>query len=234
MEMAVQPEVPGIGGIRLRPWRDDDREAVLQAYRDPDIIRWITQVPEPDDSFVRTWLRNRQESRANGSLIGWAVTADGTASAADPSAATTEVLLGSVGLKRFDYARRKPPPVHADVTYWIVPAFRGHGLATIVASFAARWAWSAHRLHRVELHPRGRQYRIVPGRREGRVRAGGNPPPVVLDARRLDRRAPPRVHRARELTARPQASPAQTTQAGTSLSPSGTAQAGETRMASSG
>jgi hypothetical protein len=62
-------EVPGIGAVRLRSWRDDDREAVLQAYRDPDIIRWVTQVPEPDDSFVRGWLRNRQESFASGSLI---------------------------------------------------------------------------------------------------------------------------------------------------------------------
>jgi RimJ/RimL family protein N-acetyltransferase len=155
---AVRPEVlslgevPGLGDVQLRPWRDDDHDAVLRAYLDPDIIRWITQVPKPDDSYVRTWLRQRQDGWARGSLISWAVTAGRDGSAGGPSAANAEALLGSVALKRFDYARQKPPPVHADVSYWIVPDFRGHGLATRVASFAARWAWSSHRLHRVELH----------------------------------------------------------------------------------
>ena len=62
------------------------------------------------------------------------------------------MLLGSVALKRLNYARHQQPRVHADVSYWIAPASRGRGLATRVASFAARWAWSALRLHRVELH----------------------------------------------------------------------------------
>jgi hypothetical protein len=38
-------EVPGLGEVRLRPWRDDDHAAVLRAYHDPDIIRRTTQVP---------------------------------------------------------------------------------------------------------------------------------------------------------------------------------------------
>jgi [ribosomal protein S5]-alanine N-acetyltransferase len=152
MELAVRPEVlglgevPGLGAVRLRPWRDDDLEPVLRAYQDPDIIRWITQVSHPDHSYVRTWLRERQAGWAKGNLIGWAIVADGNGSAPGGQA-----LLGSVALRRFDHARRKPPPFHADVTYWIVPGFRGYGLATRAAAAAARWAWSAHRVHRVQL-----------------------------------------------------------------------------------
>jgi len=131
-------EVPGLGEVQLRPWRDDDHDAVLEAYRDPEIIRWMTHVPEPDTGYVRAWLTGRQAGWSRGSLASWAVTA--------------ETLLGSVAVKRLDLARRQQPRVHPDVSYWIVPAARGYDLAPRLASWAARWAWSAHRLHRVELH----------------------------------------------------------------------------------
>jgi ribosomal-protein-alanine N-acetyltransferase len=153
-EISLGP-IGSLGAVRLRPWRDDDLPAVLGAFSDPDLIRWTTHEAHPDEGLVRAWLLSRRDGWNSGEMATWAaVTAP--AAIATPAAASSRdgggPLLGSVGLKRLRWARLAAAPVHTDVMYWVLPAARGSGLASALASSATTWAHGVLGLHRVELH----------------------------------------------------------------------------------
>src|SRR4051812_15320607 len=52
------PDPPLSDGIvELRPWREDDVDAIVRACRDDDIARWLDQVPQPyTRADARDWV----------------------------------------------------------------------------------------------------------------------------------------------------------------------------------
>src|SRR3990170_4977867 len=67
----VQPPHPPLhdGDVTLRPFHEDDAEAVARACRDPEIRRWIPTIPEPytiDDAvtFIERVERDWGEGHA--------------------------------------------------------------------------------------------------------------------------------------------------------------------------
>ena len=121
-------------GLRIRPWRPADADAVYRACQDPIMHRW-TNVPRPylpdhAESFVTAFTEN---SWATGSAAPFGV-----------FDATTAEMLGSTGLIMINWAR-----VEAEIGYWSAPWARGRGHATAAARAVARWALDALELTRL-------------------------------------------------------------------------------------
>jgi RimJ/RimL family protein N-acetyltransferase len=129
----VEPVELSVGGLRLRPWRVDDADAVLAAMQDRD-----TRVWNGFDSFTREdaalWLTHRLDWTA-GTRASWAVVDAGTGE-----------LLGSVSLHSINHDQGD-----AEIGYWTVPAARGRGVASSVVDAVCRWAFGTLRVDRIEL-----------------------------------------------------------------------------------
>ncbi len=119
------------GDLRLRPWEVGDAPALVQAYADPLVQRWNGEsMAEPEArAYAGVWADHwRAERRA-----GWAVVR-GT------------VLAGRITLRGIDHEQGS-----AEVTYWVVPAARGTGVAPAAVDALVRWAFDVAGLHRLEL-----------------------------------------------------------------------------------
>ena len=122
--MELQPPDPPLsdGVVTLREWALDDARDVTVACRDPEIVRWTSEIPEDyTEEHARSWI---------------ASTADGWAKGAAELAITearTGALAGAIGL----FVRE---PWIAEIGYWTAARFRGRGLATRALSLIADWA----------------------------------------------------------------------------------------------
>ena len=84
---------------------------------------------------ARASLRRRAETDTEGESVAFRI--------AD---AESGVTLGLVGLNEIDAFMRR-----AAVGYWVLPEARGRRVATRALDLAARWAFTALGLHRIEL-----------------------------------------------------------------------------------
>ena len=125
-------ELPA-GPLLLRPWRDDDVDAVWAALQDPEIRLW-NGVGSGSRDAVAAMLRRRADW-SDGDHASWAVV----------DAATGE-LLGSVSLHSIDRQQ-----AGAEIGYWTVPAARGRGVAARAVDAACRWAFGALPVERIEV-----------------------------------------------------------------------------------
>src|SRR5215212_8630499 len=117
---AIGPGELTVGPLRLRPWREDDVDAVLAVQRDDAAIRlWAGGVATPADAEALLRRLMFQENRAS-----WAVVdgADGG-------------LLGGISLHSVDAVQN-----NASIGYWIAAAARGRGVAVAAVDAACRWA----------------------------------------------------------------------------------------------
>ncbi|MFG2104951.1 GNAT family N-acetyltransferase [Micromonospora echinaurantiaca] len=130
MARRPQPEIDA-DGVRLRPWRAADRAAVVAGYADPAIRRWHCRSMTDDEA--RAWIDGWPERWRRETGAGWAV-ADDTG------------VLGQISLRRLDLAEGL-----AEVSYWVLPAARGRGVAPRALAALTGWAFGGLGLHRVEL-----------------------------------------------------------------------------------
>ncbi len=121
-------------GVVLRPWRNDDADAVYRACQDPDIQRWTT-VPSP-----------YRPEHAHAFVTGTAPAAWTTGTGAHFAVcdATSGELLGSCALISIDHGRGS-----GEVGYWTAPWARGHGAAVRSTRALARWAFEALKLRQL-------------------------------------------------------------------------------------
>jgi RimJ/RimL family protein N-acetyltransferase len=119
------------GELLLRPWRDDDVDAVWAATQDPLLRKWNDAGSQsPDD--VRALLARRADWSA-GDHASFAVV-------------TGDELLGAVSLHSIDRAQGE-----AEVGYWTVAAARGRGVAVRATRAVCDWAFGTLGLDRVQL-----------------------------------------------------------------------------------
>ena len=110
------------GVVTLRPWTADDVDVLVECLNEPEIARWIDQIPQPyTEADARAFLAGGSDAFAR-----FAVT--------DANAGT---VLGGVGVHRVD------APGVAEIGYWARAEARGRGLTSRAAALAARWAIGA-------------------------------------------------------------------------------------------
>ena len=120
--------------VVLRPWRTTDLPALLDAHRDPQMSRWLTN-SLTDEVLGRQWLDGQISGWAASTRFGFAVLAEdisaepighlSVTSGADP---TTEAVSSQES---------------AEVGYWIAAKARGRGIASRALEVATNWAFSA-------------------------------------------------------------------------------------------
>lgn len=123
------------GPTLLRPWRDSDQQALVEACRDPEIVRW-TRVPD-----------NYGPTDAKAYLLGrWDMLSAGLAAPFAIVAASDGQLLGSVSLLRIAWEHRR-----AEVGYWLGARGRGDGHATRAVRLISAWGFASLDLERIDL-----------------------------------------------------------------------------------
>ena len=133
----VLPNQPLVDGpTALRPWRDDDIDAIVRACQDPEIARW-TRVPEHyGEVDAQAYLLERGASLRAGATAPFAIVASDDLGR----------LLGSVSILRLAWEH-----LRGEVGYWLAADARGGGHATRAVRLACRWAFDSLGLERIDL-----------------------------------------------------------------------------------
>ena len=119
------------GDLRVRPWEAGDAPALVAAYADPGVQHWNGQSMDEAEarSYAQVWAEHWQGERR----AGWAVVRG-------------DELAGRITLRGIDHEQGC-----AEVTYWVVPAARGTGVAPAAVEAVAQWAFVEAGFHRLEL-----------------------------------------------------------------------------------
>jgi RimJ/RimL family protein N-acetyltransferase len=123
------------GATALRPWRDADLPVLVQACRDPDIVRWTSVPGDYSEADARNYLRQRYDAAFAGLTAPFAVVD-----------ADTGRLLGSISLLRFAWTHAR-----GEVGYWLASWARGQGHATRAVRLICAWGFRSLRLERIDL-----------------------------------------------------------------------------------
>ncbi|MFE2206379.1 GNAT family N-acetyltransferase [Streptomyces rubiginosohelvolus] len=126
MDPYGESTVNGPGGLRLRRWREEDLPAVLRAYEDPAMRRWLAiQVSGADEAA--DWLQEQRRGWAAGTRFAFAVTESGR----------EDELLGNVVMKQLDLVNGQ-----AEMGYWTTAPARGRGVASRALAALTDWAFT--------------------------------------------------------------------------------------------
>ncbi|AYY12068.1 N-acetyltransferase [Actinobacteria bacterium YIM 96077] len=121
-------DVPVLRGSRvvLRPYEETDADALAEACRDPETLRWLNSLPRPytrDDAVQ--FIHRAAEEAASGHAVTWA--------AASPDDGRA---IGSFSI-RLPQPRRD----QGELGYLVHPAARGSGVASEAARLMVRHAF---------------------------------------------------------------------------------------------
>jgi RimJ/RimL family protein N-acetyltransferase len=116
------------GVVTLRPWKLDDVAAIARACNEPEIARWIHQMPSPyGEQDAREYVRATQAA--------WREGTGGFFAIVDPA---TGVPVGSIAIHVID-----PVFGNVEVGYWAAAEARGRGFTTRALRLISRWAIEA-------------------------------------------------------------------------------------------
>jgi RimJ/RimL family protein N-acetyltransferase len=120
-------------GCALRTVRESDVDVIVAAMRDPDVVHWLPNIPQPYGvADARSFVIVASSWLAAGREASFAIV-DGR-----------DVLLGVVGVR----ASQDPPTVG----YWVAAEARGRGLATVATRALCTWAFRTFACPRLALH----------------------------------------------------------------------------------
>lgn len=119
--------------LRVRPWRPDDAAAVRAAFDCPEIQRWFVRRMD-SEAEAREWIAGWADVWATETDSSWAVVDGG------------DEVVGQVGLRSIRLFEAS-----AQLSYWVIPAARGTGVATRAAGALARWAFDRLGMNRLYL-----------------------------------------------------------------------------------
>jgi len=126
----LTPPVLEARSVRLRPWRDDDAAALVEAANDPVLREWIPDTPLPTAvEQVSAYLLRVHTSAASNVRVAWCVTDR-----------ASDAVLGNVALFELE---GEADELTAQVGYWSHPAGRGRGAMTEALDTVTGWAMRA-------------------------------------------------------------------------------------------
>jgi len=105
----------------LRPWQDSDIPAMIAAFRDEAMRRWLVTCID-DEIEARAALARQEAGWADGTRLSWAVEKQGT-------------VVGHFVIK----AASPPETLATGVGYWTVAEARGMGIASRCVQTATEW-----------------------------------------------------------------------------------------------
>jgi RimJ/RimL family protein N-acetyltransferase len=120
MTLTVEPTAAA-PALTLRPWQDSDIPAIVAAYRDEAIRRWLMSSVNDEDE-ARAWLARQDAGWADDTRLSWAIEKEGT-------------VVGYFAIK----AARPPETLATGVGYWTVAEARGEGIASRCVETATEW-----------------------------------------------------------------------------------------------
>ncbi|HEY3728408.1 MAG TPA: GNAT family protein [Solirubrobacteraceae bacterium] len=123
------------GATALRPWRDSDLHALVEACQDPEISRWTRVPPNYGETDARAYLIQRYDMTFQGRAAPFAIVGAGDGT-----------LAGSIALIRIEWEHRR-----AEVGYWLARDARGSGHATRAVRLICDWGVRALGLERIDL-----------------------------------------------------------------------------------
>jgi RimJ/RimL family protein N-acetyltransferase len=134
----VEPVEINAGSYYLRQLRADDRiddrPALLDAFADSELRRWVTRWQIDNLDEAGGYVHRRGEEWLEGERCSWAV--------AEPQ---TGDLVGEIDLIRLDTRWRL-----AEAGCWVAPQWRGRGVAVVALGAALRFGASALGLRQVD------------------------------------------------------------------------------------
>lgn len=120
--------------VTLRQWESADRQALVDAFVDPEIQRWhFLRIDSPAEADA--WIERTREGWRSETVATWAISAGGEA---EP--------VGRISIYFHDL-----PNGSGEVSYWVVAKARGAGVATDALVTLASWAFDEVGMHRVEV-----------------------------------------------------------------------------------
>jgi RimJ/RimL family protein N-acetyltransferase len=123
------------GETALRPWRDTDIAALVEACQDAEIVRWTRVPAQYGESDARAYLMQRYDATFAGLSAPFAIVDPGDGA-----------LLGSISLMRFAWEHER-----GEVGYWLARPARGHGHATRAVRLICTWGIENLGLERIDL-----------------------------------------------------------------------------------
>lgn len=120
MTLTVEPTVTA-PALTLRPWLDSDIPAIVAAYRDDAMRRWLTGSIDNEDE-ARAWLARQDAGWVDDTRLSWAIEEEGT-------------VVGHFVIK----AANPPEMLATGVGYWTVAEARGKGIASRCVATATEW-----------------------------------------------------------------------------------------------
>ena len=120
--------------LTLRPWRPDDVDGLIDAYRAPDIQQWHLQVIEDEREaldYIDRWQRHWHAEKG----AGWAVVDTDSGE-----------LLGQLSLWGISLLWG-----FGEFSYWVRPQARGRRVAIRAARAVVDWAFDDLGLNRLEI-----------------------------------------------------------------------------------
>ncbi|SIR58959.1 GNAT family N-acetyltransferase [Micromonospora avicenniae] len=114
--------------LLLRPWRDDDQDALIVAHQDP-VLRSRTRFPVRSTADARRFVDEVREDWQAGVRFAFAV--------CEPDPHGGDRLVANVVLKKV-----APGRPDAEVGYWTAAPARGRGVAGRAVDAVSRWAFA--------------------------------------------------------------------------------------------
>ncbi|GAA5190846.1 GNAT family N-acetyltransferase [Rugosimonospora acidiphila] len=121
---------PSGPALLLRPWRESDLDALIEAHDDAAIRHWLRR-PVRDQADAARWLEAESRGWRDGQRLGFAVCEDPTGTGGDRPVA--HVVLN----------RAVPDREFAQVGYWTAARARGRGVAARAVEALTGWVFDS-------------------------------------------------------------------------------------------
>jgi RimJ/RimL family protein N-acetyltransferase len=134
----LQPPNPPLSDelVLLRPWTLDDAPTIAAACNEPEIARWIHQIPSPySERDARDYVQATQTAWREGTGAFFATVEHAGVG-----------LAGSIGIHV-----TSEDAATVEVGYWTAAAARGRGLTTRALRLISRWAIEDAGAERIQL-----------------------------------------------------------------------------------